>query len=623
MKFNIQKLQEGGTTAPWVQYDPFFQPIQQPTQTTTKATTKSSEDGVTKQLNTLLGSMVGKGLTNEINYFSQQIGELLGNYEAMGMPITARAYSGIVAQLNAIQNNKVIYDAARKHATENGTLSSAAITTDGRMYAQTNEGMKLVTPNEYVSNRQRYRLLSNEELLTLRNNSPALIYDTSLSETVGQSVSVDDINKSIDEAVKMIQKEDNSSDLYINKTRAAQFEGALKAIVQGNLGMAPEGNLYKITTSTSTQRAHINTALKRIWEKLPQHAKNTLIAHAAITSEGDPRENAIKSIGELLTYGTYHGEEIKISDEGELLPDGSKGSGSGGSGKTAEINPLDIYAGFKKNRRYTIELGSKYTFTTDAFVAPLVGVDKSIQNNNYLSTILESGGLGGLLNPDGASLGTGIALSALDFTKIIYGSDQVATAWLPCKKDINGNKVLDLEKMEDLEKANEEIEAKGSNITEAEKDEIDRRYKVSHLRLKRELPTQEQLEYLGQFMIIPSYIPQDVAEKYGLNKIMPRLNEDQETEAQELYAHVRAKGANKDVRSSSYEPYSGFWRDHDIYKSSVFIPLQDNVIMRSVVGGNSPTMSVSRLDRSVFEYNQDVATNGPKVNIKGTFGLNK
>ena len=70
----------------------------------------------------------------------------------------------------------------------------------------------------------------------------------------------------------MIQKEDTSSDLYINKARANEFNKELQALIQNNLNTSPDNVLYKITSTTSTQRNHLNTALVRIWNKLSQQA---------------------------------------------------------------------------------------------------------------------------------------------------------------------------------------------------------------------------------------------------------------------------------------------------------------------------------------------------------------
>ena len=129
---------------------------------------------------------------------------------------------------------------------DKGTLSEAAITFDGNLYAQDKSGkMVVVNPMDYAENKDQYHLLTNNDLLTLRNNSKAFLFDKTLSQTVAGSLSINDINKEIDTAIKMIQKEDTSSDLYINKARANEFNNELQKLINTKLGTAPDDNLYK------------------------------------------------------------------------------------------------------------------------------------------------------------------------------------------------------------------------------------------------------------------------------------------------------------------------------------------------------------------------------------------
>lgn len=62
--------------------------------------------------------------------------------------------------------------------------------------------MIVVNPLQYAENKDKYHLLTNNDLLTLRNNSNAFIFDKTLSQTVAGSLSINDINKEIDTAIK-------------------------------------------------------------------------------------------------------------------------------------------------------------------------------------------------------------------------------------------------------------------------------------------------------------------------------------------------------------------------------------------------------------------------------------
>ena len=84
MKLNIKKFQEGGQLAPWVGYSPFFQPIgrEEGTSAVANSSAKSGDtkiDNSQKQLKDIIGQMVGKGLTNEVNYFAEQVGNIFAD----------------------------------------------------------------------------------------------------------------------------------------------------------------------------------------------------------------------------------------------------------------------------------------------------------------------------------------------------------------------------------------------------------------------------------------------------------------------------------------------------------------------------------------------------------------
>lgn len=630
MNFNIQKLQQGGElSAPWVGYTPFFQQIGADPTTSAQANASAKGgdtkiDATQKQIQDVIGSMAGKGLNNEVNYFAQQVGDLFSDSQLTGQPMTLRQYTNLVARLNEIQNNKQMYDEARKIALDKGTLSEAAITFDGNLYAQDKSGkMVVVNPMDYAENKDQYHLLTNNDLLTLRNNSKAFLFDKTLSQTVAGSLSINDINKEIDTAIKMIQKEDTSSDLYINKARANEFNNELQKLINTKLGTAPDDNLYKMTTEVSTQRNHLNTALIRIWNKLPQHAKNTLTAQAAINESGNPRENALNALADLLTYGTYHSEKQSIKDEGAL--DGSGRKSSSGSAGLTELGPFEIYAGAAKTKDYTVGLGGKYSLSTKANISPLVGADKKLLNNNYMSDIISTGGLGALVDPNGASLGTRETLSDIDLSKILYSNDQVATAWMPFIRNANGSKVVDLDALNRLSLADEEIKQLNNPSEEAKKKIYDK-HNVSHLILTGDLPTSQQLEFMTQFMVIPSYVPDSVVEKTSAESFLQALPKREREDVQELYAKVRASGSNKDTRTSSFAPdttWIPFFPDEAIYKTSLFLPMSDDIIMRSIVGGNSPLVTKDRLEFMNMARNQSSLDNPTRLDLSDRFGLNK
>lgn len=599
MKLNIKKFQEGGQLAPWVGYSPFFQPIgrEEGISAVANSSAKSGDtkiDNSQKQLKDIIGQMVGKGLTNEVNYFAEQVGNIFADTDLLGQPISVRQYTGLVSRLNEIQNNKQIFDQAKEHALSKGTLSEAAIDYSGNLFAQNSNGeLVMITPDQYSESREEYRVLTNNDLLTLRNNSKAYIFDNSLSQTVAGSLNINDISKRIEEIVKSIGVEKQSSDYYFDKARANQLEKGLQAIVSEKLNTAPDGT-FKLTEEVATQRKNANLALNYIWNNLDQQSRNTLIARAAINNTGDPRENAIESIKNILIFGTDHSYSQSLKDE---AIEGKSGSGSGGSGGMTDINPLMSYVSDPKNQKYTINVGNKYSFDAKASIRPLIGSKGEVLNENYLSDIITDGGLGSLVDISGASVGTGITLNPNDLSKVLYEGDRIAMTWLPYVTDPKtGSKVVDLNALKRLEDADNEISAIGPTVTEDQKLNIYRAHNVDHLILRNGEPAQSQLSYMHQFMVIPSLIPEEVAEETQLNKVTKRLSNDLEDKARDMYSRVRSNLENKLLRANGYVPPE-YWllSDDDIYKSSIFLPVQDELMSILFTGKTAPQTAKSNL----------------------------
>lgn len=599
MKLNIKKFQEGGQLAPWVGYSPFFQPIgrEEGTSAVANSSAKSGDtkiDNSQKQLKDIIGQMVGKGLTNEVNYFAEQVGNIFADTDLLGQPISVRQYTGLVSRLNEIQNNKQIFDQAKEHALSKGTLSEAAVDYSGNLFAQnTNGELVMITPDQYSEDREGYRILTNNDLLTLRNNSRAYIFDNSLSQTVAGSLNINDISKRIEDIVKSIGVEKQSSDYYFDKARATQLERGLQAIVSEKLNTAPDGT-FKLTEEVSTQRKNANLALNYIWNNLDQQSRNTLIARAAINNTGDPRENAIESIKNILIFGTDHSYSQSLKDE---VIEGKSGSGSGGSGGMTDINPLMSYVSDPKNQKYTINVGNKYSFDAKASIRPLIGSKGEVLNENYLSDIITDGGLGSLVDISGASVGTGITLNPNDLSKVLYEGDRIAMTWLPYVTDPKtGSKVVDLNALKRLEDADNEISAIGPTVTEDQKLNIYRAHNVDHLILRNGEPAQSQLSYMHQFMVIPSLIPEEVAEETQLNKVTKRLSNDLKDKARDMYSRVRSNLKNKLLRANGYVPPE-YWllSDDDIYKSSIFLPVQDELMSILFTGKTAPQTAKSNL----------------------------
>ena len=632
----VTKYQQGGSASPFVDYLPFYAPrtVEAESKPTTKAkNTDDKDEGLNKDIKTLINQMVGKGLTSEVNNFASQIGELLNDAEILGQPLGARQYASITASLNAIQNNKVLFDEARKHVQSKGIGNEAALTADGGMYVQdikTGE-MMVVSPMQFNQNRENLRTVSNSELLRMRNTNPLFINNNALTNSVNDALSINDINADIQKIVSAIGTQENSTEYYVDKTKLQSVSNGIESIIKNGLNMAP-GNDYKATITTKDAKDR-ETALYYIWNNLPIQSRNTLIARAAISGVGeDPQVQAIKNIANILNFGTDTSQTVKLTDNKEDSANGgSKGSKS--STKTAEARYMELLIGGPKEQKYTVSIADpkdktkQYAFDVNATVAPLLDKNNDTVGFDYASNVLSKGGIMASVDINGASLGVGKSLNMSDMTKILYNGENIATAWLPYKINDKGAKEVDFELLNKIKAADEAVK-KAGNITEQEKMQIYQEMGVLEYKYMDKLSPQDKLKYMHQFFIMPTYVPESIAEKNGLDTVLTKLEDDEFDAAANLYKQTIAKQPNKEARKAAYEPnddsyWFDFIFDQDIYKSNLFIPVQDVQLGTLYVGESSaPTVPAEIRDReNVLAQQLPHISNQKTINTGNTLKL--
>ena len=169
---------------------------------------------------------------------------------------------------------------------------------------------------------------------------------------------------------------------------------------------------------------------------------------------------------------------------------------------------------------------------------------------------------------------------------------------------------------------------KAGNITEQEKMQIYQEMGVLEYKYMDKLSPQDKLKYMHQFFIMPTYVPESIAEKNGLDTVLTKLEGDEFDAAANLYQQTIAKQPNKEARKAAYEPnddsyWFDFIFDQDIYKSNLFIPVQDVQLGTLYVGESSaPTVPAEIRDReNVLAQQLPHISNQKTINTGNTLKL--
>lgn len=164
----IRKYQIGGLS-----YKPIYRPeYNNPTE---------SPEG-SKQ-DDLLTSLAGKGLVNDFN----AVADLYYLAQTQGVDMfTGQMSTKYLVELskavNAMQTNYEAYKTAVTHIETEDSGHDVAITKSGWLYAfnvNTSE-LESISPEQYYTNSDKYQLMTNADMLEIRNIYPGKAFDTSI-----------------------------------------------------------------------------------------------------------------------------------------------------------------------------------------------------------------------------------------------------------------------------------------------------------------------------------------------------------------------------------------------------------------------------------------------------------
>lgn len=387
----IPKFQQGG----WSQ---FFAGATYPSQQQSQQTTASPQQSTQKKDNqeftvkdvfTLLKDI--KGLPNDMALLTTQLQNMYALYERTGdVNMLARMYLRNLYQLKVNVFNENEYNSAKQLATANGALEEYAITSSGRLVVQLEDGsIQEVTPEEYLKLDQRCLVLTNNDLLNLRAQSPNLINDNSILNIVNNGIGMEKVSELI---LKNFQ-ELGTDELQRNGptwVRNGRVYGAYDIVretikaLNGNEYSADrnlqEEGVYGTEVLTKTQLNQFNQALDWIWNSLPKNARTFLLARAAV-EKMDPSKLLINLIGSTLDSTST----VKFTyNEDDESTGGSRSSGSSGKGLTYNT-PAEWVKGYGAIGTIRINPGDVDSYYVRANSLAVTDENDNITGGDYIT----------------------------------------------------------------------------------------------------------------------------------------------------------------------------------------------------------------------------------------------
>lgn len=444
----IKRYQTGG-----IYYTPFFRDsvIQQESQKSTSGSSskENKEDNLIQK--EIINILKENGLPNDVDYFlskantflrrSQNLGVLFGtdNSSSYDMSDLIRLQS----LANRIRHNNTLHEQASKQIISEGSGSEVAITNTGDLYVADEDGVKTISLGTYHKNPDNYRILTNSELIRLREEQPELSYNstilTDLSNTVGMKSIVDYVKSTI--GTFGTSKSQNQFDRYTSKQKG-QIEKGFEQL----LGFDTPDGIYKVTSSTTESDQGYNdsksleVAINYLYRTLPGNMKNVLRATAA--AEGLNPNNP-KDVQNLLAMAivehTDHSRETTQKLDYDATATKSSGSKTGGSEKLEDLTREQMIVSGTSVKPITLNIRNSNNKVSiqvpgQEYGRPMDTTKKQI-GMGTIRDVLTKDPLGHNVDLASISFG-GKALSDTDVDRIVYdGLSSITRAVLPIDKE--------------------------------------------------------------------------------------------------------------------------------------------------------------------------------------------
>lgn len=318
----IFKFQQGGTTPPFVAYQPVIVSDKRTTATQEEAlaakATKESESGKlsSKDLYTMLKEKL-KGLPNDVNIAMNQLQYLEQltsmDFDGSFTQNIESKYLSTLQTMNQLSFSREQYDKALDNVKSNGGLNEAAIDQYGQVYMTNGKDYKLMSPEK--AKQSGWKQMTNQDLLYLRANDPSLSGKDEILNIVNNGIGISQVTKMIQDSIGNLGTNSNSETAYATTQQGQLIQGLndfIKAAQETGQYDASIEDLYKAQIINKTQAQQAQQAIAYIYKTLPQNAKSLLKTR----TEGGTDKEALNLISTLVLSKTSEDRSFTVDLEG-------------------------------------------------------------------------------------------------------------------------------------------------------------------------------------------------------------------------------------------------------------------------------------------------------------------
>ena len=587
----IFKFQQGGTTPPFVAYQPVIVSDKRtsaiPEEAAAAKIASDADKGklTSKDLYTMLKEKL-KGLPSDVDvamWKLQSVEESLNLdfFHDFTSNIENR-YLNALQTMNQLSFSREQYDKALDNVKSNGGLNEAAIDQYGQVYMTNGKDYKLMSPEE--AKQSGWKQMTNQDLLYLRANDPSLSGKDEILNVVNNGIGISQVTKMIQDSIGNLGTNSNSETAYATTQQGQLIQGLndfIKAAQETGQYDASIEDLYKAQIINKTQAQQAQQAIAYIYKTLPQNAKSLLKTR----TEGGTDKEALNLISTLVLSKTSEDRSFTVDLEGgptkkSMSKDANAGSKDDTDMKTSL--PLQIMQDMGESdvAPITIDKGDGIQMSVyGSFFSAVTDKKGDTITNTSLQNMLAQSGLQDIVkNVRNITFGDQ-KLTPEQLSKITYNNTGVVRAELP----VNEDGTVKLSVLDDFNAAMNEIKGLG-NASREQVEAIKAKYHLDQYLKDDGTPNPK---HTAPFILTEGY----TTEKNGIEDTAYVKHIKNPTDDQiQLIKDSLTVGTGKDAKVPDidtfdwYNPFDWFGTEN-IYKATIYIPISNNV-GAAVRGGN-------------------------------------
>ena len=587
----IFKFQQGGTTPPFVAYQPVIVSDKRTTATQEEAlaakATKDSESGklTSKDLYTMLKEKL-KGLPSDVNIAMNQLQQLEQltqmDFDGSFTQNIESKYLSTLQTMNQLSFSREQYDKAMETVKSNGGLNEAAIDQYGQVYVTNGKDFKLMSPDQ--AKQSGWTMVTNQDLLYMRANDTNLAGNDKILNVVNNGIGISQVTKMIQDSIGNLGTNSNSETAYATTQGGQLIQGLndfIKAAQETGQYDASVEDLYKAQIINKTQAQQAQQAISYIYQTLPENAKALLKTR----TEGGTDKEALGLVSQLILSKTSEDRQFTVDLEGgptkkSMSKDANAGSKDDTNMKTSL--PLQIMQDMGESdvAPVTIDKGDGIQMSVyGSFFSAVTDKKGDTITNTSLQNMLAQSGLQDIVkNVRNITFGDQ-KLTPEQLSKITYNNTGVVRAELP----VNEDGTVKLSVLDDFNAAMNEIKGLG-NASPQQVQAIKAKYHLDQYLKDDGTPNPK---HTAPFILTEGY----TTEKNGIEDTAYVKHIKNPTDDQiQLIKDSLTVGTGKDAKVPDidtfdwYNPFDWFGTEN-IYKATIYIPISNNV-GAAVRGGN-------------------------------------